>query len=192
MSADRFRSAKGVHGVVDRGPRTRAEVLGDDGVRRTAIRDSECDRDRGADLAHRHRAIVPTPRRRDHAIEREGDLQRCDGRGPRSALTPVRAGSRQGAGNVRTMLEPFQLTDQVAIVTGGGKGIGAATAALFAQAGADVVVTARLPRTSRTWPRRWKRTVVAASEFPAMSTTSVSSPNWCSARSTNSAASTSS
>ena len=41
------------------------------------------------------------------------------------------------------MLEQFQLTDQVAIVTGGGKGIGAATVALFAQAGADVVVTAR-------------------------------------------------
>ena len=41
------------------------------------------------------------------------------------------------------MLEQFQLTDQVAIITGGGKGIGAATAELFAQAGADVVVTAR-------------------------------------------------
>jgi len=41
------------------------------------------------------------------------------------------------------MLEQFHLTDQVAIVTGGGKGIGAATAELFAEAGADVVVTAR-------------------------------------------------
>lgn len=41
------------------------------------------------------------------------------------------------------MLEQFLLTDQVAIITGGGKGIGAATAELFARAGADVVVTAR-------------------------------------------------
>src|SRR3954466_1550931 len=41
------------------------------------------------------------------------------------------------------MLDLFDLTDQVAIITGGGKGIGAATADLLAQAGADVVVTAR-------------------------------------------------
>jgi len=41
------------------------------------------------------------------------------------------------------MLERFQLKDQVAIITGGGKGIGAATAETLADAGADVVVTAR-------------------------------------------------
>ena len=41
------------------------------------------------------------------------------------------------------MLEQFELTNQVAIITGAGKGIGAATAELFAKAGADVVVTAR-------------------------------------------------
>jgi 7-alpha-hydroxysteroid dehydrogenase len=41
------------------------------------------------------------------------------------------------------VLEQFDLTDKVAIITGGGKGIGAATADLFARAGADVVVTAR-------------------------------------------------
>src|SRR5687768_13870960 len=41
------------------------------------------------------------------------------------------------------MLEQFELTDQVAIITGAGKGIGAAAAELFAKAGANVVVTAR-------------------------------------------------
>ncbi|MEX1008045.1 MAG: glucose 1-dehydrogenase [Acidimicrobiia bacterium] len=40
-------------------------------------------------------------------------------------------------------LEQFSLTDRVAIVTGGGTGIGAATARLFAEHGAEVVVASR-------------------------------------------------
>lgn len=39
--------------------------------------------------------------------------------------------------------ERFQLTDQVAVVTGAGRGIGAATAVALARAGADVVLSAR-------------------------------------------------
>lgn len=42
-----------------------------------------------------------------------------------------------------TILDRFALTDQVAVVTGAGRGIGAATAVAFAEAGADVVVSAR-------------------------------------------------
>ena len=41
------------------------------------------------------------------------------------------------------MLERFQLTDRVAVVTGGGRGIGAGCALAFAEAGADVAITAR-------------------------------------------------
>jgi 7-alpha-hydroxysteroid dehydrogenase len=41
------------------------------------------------------------------------------------------------------ILDRFRVTDQVAIVTGAGRGIGAATAVALAQAGADVVISAR-------------------------------------------------
>jgi 7-alpha-hydroxysteroid dehydrogenase len=41
------------------------------------------------------------------------------------------------------ILDRFTMTDQVAIVTGAGRGIGAATAVGLAEAGADVVISAR-------------------------------------------------
>lgn len=41
------------------------------------------------------------------------------------------------------ILDRFRLDDQVAIVTGAGRGLGAATALAFAEAGADVVIAAR-------------------------------------------------
>ena len=41
------------------------------------------------------------------------------------------------------ILDLFRLEGQVAIVTGSGRGIGAATALAFADAGADVVISAR-------------------------------------------------
>lgn len=40
-------------------------------------------------------------------------------------------------------LERFQLTDQVAVITGAGRGIGAASARVLAEAGADVVLASR-------------------------------------------------
>lgn len=42
-----------------------------------------------------------------------------------------------------SILDRFAVTDQVAIITGAGRGIGAATAVALAQAGADVVISAR-------------------------------------------------
>jgi 7-alpha-hydroxysteroid dehydrogenase len=44
---------------------------------------------------------------------------------------------------VEVILDNFRLTDQVAIVTACGKGIGAASAIALAEAGADVVISAR-------------------------------------------------
>jgi 7-alpha-hydroxysteroid dehydrogenase len=46
-------------------------------------------------------------------------------------------------GDATVVLDRFTLTDKVAIITGAGRGIGAATARVLAEAGADVVLTSR-------------------------------------------------
>ena len=55
------------------------------------------------------------------------------------------------------ILDRFKMTDKVAIVTGAGRGIGAATAVGLAQAGADVVISARTPNSWTRWSPRWRR-----------------------------------
>ena len=88
--------------------------------------------------------------------------------------------------------DPHDLSGRVAIVTGGGTGIGAATARLLARHGADVVIASRtveeLERTAASIGR--PRDVVAWRCRPTSRTRSRSRA-WSSARSTSSAGSTS-
>jgi 7-alpha-hydroxysteroid dehydrogenase len=56
----------------------------------------------------------------------------------------MRTRTRDSLVNVRpVILDRFRLDDQVAIVTGAGRGLGAAMAVAFAEAGADVVIASR-------------------------------------------------
>ena len=54
----------------------------------------------------------------------------------------------------RMILDRFLVTDQAAVVTASGHGIGAATAVALAEAGADVVLAARTEDQLRGWPTR--------------------------------------
>ena len=65
------------------------------------------------------------------------------------------------------ILDRFLVTDQVAIVTASGRGIGAATAVALAQAGADVVLAARTEASCGAWPSRWRRPGAAPSSCRA-------------------------
>ncbi|GAA4607847.1 SDR family oxidoreductase [Actinoallomurus liliacearum] len=67
------------------------------------------------------------------------------------------------------ILDRFRLTDRAAIVTGAGRGIGAATAVALAQAGADVLVSARsedqLRKVAREIEDAGRRAVVVAADL---------------------------
>jgi 7-alpha-hydroxysteroid dehydrogenase len=67
------------------------------------------------------------------------------------------------------ILDRFRLTDHVAIVTGAGRGIGAACAIALAEAGADVVISARnveqLQEISRQVESLGRRTLVVPSDL---------------------------
>ena len=67
------------------------------------------------------------------------------------------------------ILDRFKVTDQVAIVTGSGRGIGAASAVALAEAGADIVLAARTEEQLREVARRveatGRRAVVVAGDL---------------------------
>src|SRR5215813_11921744 len=62
----------------------------------------------------------------------------------RSSSTAERARAAGGPAEAEPMIgDRFRVTGRAAVVTGAGRGIGAATAAALAQAGADVLISAR-------------------------------------------------
>jgi 7-alpha-hydroxysteroid dehydrogenase len=67
------------------------------------------------------------------------------------------------------ILDRFRVTDRVAVVTGAGRGIGAATAVALAQAGADVVISARtedqLAKVAREVEAAGRRAVVVPADL---------------------------
>jgi len=67
------------------------------------------------------------------------------------------------------ILDRFRITDRVAVVTGAGRGIGAATAIALAEAGADVVISARtedqLAKVAREVEAAGRRAVVVAADL---------------------------
>ena len=63
------------------------------------------------------------------------------------------------------------LKEKVAVITGGGRGIGRATALKFAAEGATVVVAARTRGKLTVWPRKFAKPAVARRPFPRTSPT---------------------
>ena len=64
---------------------------------------------------------------------------------------------------------PFDLTGQVAVVTGSSRGIGRAFAELLAQLGAKVVISSRKADACRRWPTASTRPVAMRMSSPATS-----------------------
>ena len=90
-----------------------------------------------------------------------------------------------------SILDRFAIAGQVAIVTGAGRGLGAATAVALAEAGADVLISARTDGAARARsPSRSARPAAGASSSPPTSATSTRSPASRRRRTTSSAGST--
>ena len=133
---------------------------------------------------HRHAARAAERR------ARRADAHAAQGGQPRSrSSTPTRC--RRSAGRAVSAFPPFTLEGKVALVTGGGRGIGATIARVFSEAGAAVALTARsadqVEAVAAGHPRR---RAAARSRSPPISTTSTRCRRSSSARSPSSAAST--
>ena len=90
-----------------------------------------------------------------------------------------------------TVSNAFSLTDKVAIITGGGRGIGAGIARAFVDTGAAVALVARTKEQVEGSRRTTSRLRVdAPSRWLPTSPTSACSLDWSNERSTSSAVST--
>ena len=140
------------------------------------------------------RARRPQRLRDDH--HRAADHQRAAGGRRRRARASSRAldlplVTGRGLVSEVSILDRFAVTDQVAIVTGAGRGLGAATAVALAEAGADVRhLRAHRGPARRRSPSRSGRPVAGRSSSPPTSATSTRSPGSPRRRTTSSAGST--